>query len=357
MSLTLKDPSLREAAQALTVVREHRMVEQAVFTGGLPGCGKSLVTPILGSLARVEMQKYEYILEHLCVLYLLGKIEEDAGVAMVRMVTDLDLYHMSMSREINFRFSDLSSVFRNPSSWRYVRRLFLPGNEAAAQRIQKERPIANFLTHSVLAISPLLFKALGDRFRILNIVRHPLYMIKAWYAYIDRYGTDARDFTIWIDYKGQSVPFFTRGWEERYLAANSMDKAIFSIDESLRQDLQVMESLTEKEKRQVLTIPFEGFVLDPWPHLKKMEQLLSTQATPATHRELKRQNVPRRMVAEGIPYSGYKQYGWQPPKKGATERQELDERRQFAARFASPAGMEVLDRISKEYEQNSGWWK
>lgn len=356
MPLTVNGSSLKTCAQIPTVVREHRMVERAVFTGGLPGCGKSLVTPIVGSLAQVEAQKYEYILEHLCVLYLLGKIEEDAAIAMVRMLTDLDLYHMMMSRETNFRPTDLSSIFKNPNPWRYIRRLFLPGDAAAFERIKKEHPIPNFLTHNVLAISPLLFKALGDRARILNVVRHPLYMIKQWHLYIDRYGTDARDFTIWIDYKGHSVPFFALGWEEKYLAANSMDKAIFSIDQSLQQAHQVMESLTEGQRRGVLTIPFERFVLDPWPYLREMERLLETQVTQATHRELRRQNVPRRMIAQGIPEPIYKQYGWQPPRIGSSEREELDRRRQCAAERASAEGMEVLDRMCQEYEEGVLLW-
>jgi hypothetical protein len=338
------------------VVREHGIVERAVFTGGLPGCGKSLLTPILGSLAKVEAQKYEYILEHLCVLYLLGKIEEDAAIAMVRMLTDLDLYHMAMSRETNFRPTDLSSVFKNPNPWRYIRRLFLPGDAAALERMKREHPIANFLTHNVLAISPLLFKALGERARILNVVRHPLYMIKQWHLYIDRYGTDARDFTIWFDYKGHSVPFFALGWEERYLAAHSMDKAIFSIDESLKQAQRAMEGLSESQRRQILTIPFERFVRGPWPYLRRMEQLLETQVTRATHRELKRQNVPRRMIAQGIPEPIYRQYGWQPPKAGSSERDELDRRRQFAALHATREGMEVLDRMSREYEESVLLW-
>ncbi len=356
MSLMVDGSSLQTVTQIPTVVREHRMVERAVFTGGLPGCGKSLLTPIVGSLSRVEAQKYEYILEHLCVLYLLGKIEEDAAIAMVRMLTDLDLYHMTMSRETNFRPSDLSSVFKNPNPWRYLRRLFLPGDAAAFERIRKERPIANFLTHNVLAISPLLFKSLGQGARILNVIRHPLYMIKQWHLYVDRYGTDARDFTIWIDHRGHSVPFFALGWEEKYLSANSMDKAIFSIDQSLRQARQVMGSLTEAQRRQVLTIPFERFVLDPWPYLKQMEHLLDTQVTQATLRELRRQNVPRRRIAEGIPEPIYKQYGWQPPRKNSSEQEELNRRREFAAQQATPEGMEVLDRMCGEYEEGVLGW-
>ncbi|MBI3319302.1 MAG: hypothetical protein HYZ89_01770 [Candidatus Omnitrophica bacterium] len=338
------------AAEPVQVVREPRLAEVIVCVGGHPGCGKSLLTSVIGSLARTEIQKYNYIIEHLCALALLDKMDHDAAVAMIRMMTDLDLYHLMMSRELNLRWQDLSSIFKNPNPWRYLRRLWLPGDAAAVERIRHERPILHYLMHNALVISPPLFAALEDRLRVVLVVRHPLYMLKQWHRYIDRYGTDARDFTIWIEAEGQAVPFFARGWEERYLRANSMDRVIYSIQHLSRLEQHVLEGLSERQRSQVLVIPFERFVLDPWSFLRQLETLLGTTGTRRTVRELKRQHVPRKMIAEGIPEPIYRQYGWQPPRKRSTEREELALRRDFAARLASAEGMRVLDRLCADYE-------
>lgn len=349
-SIARKSESVEEETP-IQVTREHRLVERAVFAGGLAGCGKSLITAVLGSFAGVEIQKYNYSLEHICSLYFLGKLDASAATAMIRMLTDMDLYNMMMSRETNFRPSDMSSIFKNPSPWRYIRRLFQRGDAGAAERIKREKPMLQSLMHQLLVLSPPIFRALGDCLRVVEVVRHPLYMIKQWHLYMHRYGTDARDFTLWFDYRGHSLPYFAHGWEEKYIASNSMDQVIYSIARLTQLGNQVIHRLSEKERQQLLVIPFERFVLDPWPYVQQLEDLLGSKRTPQTRRELKKQNVPRKMIASGIPMPIYKHYGWQPAQKGADERTELAQRRQYAAEQAAPEAMEVLDRLSAVYEE------
>lgn len=335
---------------APTVVREPHLVERVICVGGDPGCGKTLFTAVVGSLARVEIMKYNYTLEHLASLHLLGKLDDDAATAMIRMIMDTDLYHLTQSREVNLRPSDLSSIFRNPGGWRYLRRMFQAGDAAAAERVRATRPILHYVIHYVLPFSPSFFMAMGDRLRILLIVRHPLYMIKQWYLYIHRYGTDVRDLTVWFDHHGTAVPFFARGWEGRYLDANLMDRAIYSIEHLDQWGQRILQGLAPDQRSRILIIPFERFIRDPWPSLRELETLLGTEVTELTRRELRRQRVPRKRIAEGIPLPIYKQYGWQPPRKRSTEREELALRRDFAARLASADGLRVLDRLCAEYE-------
>jgi hypothetical protein len=349
---SLVEPKLVAAEEAV-VARRPALVERAVVVGGLPGCGKTMLTPILGSLARVEIQKFNYALEHMCALDLLGKIPRDAAVTMIRMQTDLDLYNLMMAREVNWRWSDLSSVFQNPSPWRYLRRLAGAGDAAALERARQERPILHLTVHNALAISPLLFEALGERLRVVEVLRHPLYMLKQWVAYIDRYGAEPREFTICLETADGPVPFFARGWEARYLRAAPMDRAIYAIEHLLGMGEGVLEGLTLAQREQVVIVPFEPFVLDPVPWLARLEALLETTQTAATRRELRKQRVPRRRIADGVGKAIYKQYGWQ-PAAGTDERTELAARRQFAAERATPPALDVLDRLSRDYEARYG---
>lgn len=336
--------------EQVRVVREPRLVERVVFVGGHPGSGKTLLTAIVGGLDRVEMQKYNYALEHLCGLSFLGRLEEGVATPLIRMLADVDLYNMTMARDTNFRCSDYTSVFRNPGGWRYIRRLFQPGDAAAVERIRETHPILQITIHNILAISWPLFQALGDRVRILEVVRHPLYMIKQWRLYIERYGTDVRDFTIWFDYHGQALPFFALGWEEQYVRSNPMDRCIYSIERLSQLGRQVMERLSVSQRSQVMILPFEPFVLDPWPHLRQLEALLGTRVTARTRSELKRQRVPRRRIADGIPLKCYRQYGWPPPQQDADERGELESRRAYVAKEASAEGLRVMDELCRAYE-------
>lgn len=338
------------------IVREAEIAKQVVFVGGLPGCGKSLFTAVVGSMDRVEIQKYNYTIEHLCSLYFLERIDEDVAIAMIRMQVDMDLYNLMMSRETNFRFKDLSSVFKNPRPIRYIRRLFNAGDEETISRIERERPVLHLLVHHAMMHAVPLSKALGDRFRMIQLVRHPLYMLKQWYIYINDYGhgIDPRDFDLGFSYQKKVLPFFAKGWEDLYLRSNAMDQSIYGIEYSLKFAEQAYQQLNEGEKEKVVTIPFEKFVKDEKPYIKQIETLLKTHATKSTAKELKKQNVPRKMIADGVAQPIYKKYGWESPEKGASERSELKKRRDFVVQHASEEGLKALDRLSQQYESRWG---
>jgi len=207
------------------------------------------------------------------------------------------------------------------------------------------------MAHLLFVHTPLVLDALGDRGKIVEVVRHPLYMIKQQSLYMDRFASDPRDFSIWIEAEGGTVPWFARGWERKFLESNAMDRAIHMVDEMGRRHERMLAALTPVGQGQVLVIPFERFVIDPWPYMRQLETLLGTEVTGVTRREMKRQNVPRKMYAEGIGRPIYSEYGWQPPAKGSDEAREFATRRELAAGSATPEAMAILDRLSADYER------
>ena len=102
-----------------------------------------------------------------------------------------------------------------------------------------------------------------------------------------------------------------------------------------------------------LTIHFEPFVLDPWPYLKKIKDLLCSKITSKTKRIVKKQNVPRKKISDGISLAIYKLCGWEEPNKSLSEKEELEKRRQFAVeQGASDQALKVLDKLCVGYESN-----
>ena len=100
----------------------------------------------------------------------------------------------------------------------------------------------------------------------------------------------------------------------------------------------------------IVTVPFEKFVTDPWPYLKYIEEALDSRLTSRTEKIMKKQKVPRTIIADGINLKLYKRYGWKP---SATKNEvvELKERRDFAKKNAHKKVVEVLDRMSVDYEK------
>jgi hypothetical protein len=307
-------------------------------------------------MERVELLNYSCELENLCALNYLNKISKDAVETMIRIQMDLVIYETMMSRRANFRPGDLSSVFRDVNMWSYFKRLFSKGNEDIPELIKKGKPILHFATHNLLAFSEPIFSSLGDKVAVIEVVRHPLYMlIQQTLNQINHFESNgtARQFHLYIKYGNHQIPYWNYGQEELCINSNPVERAIY--------EMQKLSELTENYKKQklegndvkVLTIPFESFVLNPWPYLKEIEDLLGSKITRKTKRIIKKQNVPRKKLSDGIPLAIYKRCGWEPPVDSFSEKDELKKRRDFAFKQgANEDALYILDKLSAEYEES-----
>ena len=211
--------------------RKHHLAERIVFVDGLPGCGKTLFSPIVASLDRVELLTYAYEIEYYCSLKFLNKLSSDAAQTLIKMKTDLQLYNLMMGREVNFRPTDLSSALCDHDPTRYFKRLFQPGDDAIPDVVKRENPILNLTTHQLLAFSEPIWQALGKRCVFVEIVRHPLYMVRQQTLNMVRLLGDVRHFMINIEYQNQDIPFYVNGWEELFVNSTPMEKTVHTIDQ------------------------------------------------------------------------------------------------------------------------------
>lgn len=338
------------------IAKRPSIAQEIIFLDGLTGTGKTMMGPILGSFRRVELGRLEHVYEYFCALDDLEKIDSDAAAFMISLYADLALYNSMISRETNFRFSDLSGVFSSPNFFEYIKRLFCKDGNIVLERIKQSKPILQIISHQVLGVMELAFQTFGDRLKVVEMVRHPVYLLEHWHSYIDRHGTDCRDFTVWIHHKGQAIPWFAHGWEEKYMVSNSMDKVIYSIEWLTKKVDGTIRNLSETERKQILTIPFEKFVLGPDPYIEKIAKLLHTEPTRATRQILRKQKCPRRQIAAGPDKDIYKRYGWKKPDPQFDELEEFKKKKAFAKSQASKGAIETLDRISQEYETKYGLW-
>ena len=334
-----------------TISRKAHLAEKIVFVDGLPGCGKTLFSTLIASMDRVELLSYTYEVEHICALYYLDKISIDAAKAMVSMQTDLKIYNTMMGRDVNFRPTDLSSVFKNHNPSRYLQRLFGPGDEKVPEMIQQENPILNLAVHNLLSYSEPIWQALRDRCVFIEIVRHPLYMVRQQALNVSHLFGDVRHFEVSYAHKGFDLPYYIHGWEKDYLNSNPLERTIYLIDKLTHRTNIARKKLKEEYQAKIITIPFELFVLNPEPWMQKIADVLGTNILDSTRKVMSEQNVPRNMVADGIDLEIYKRCGWVPPQEGATERDELLIRRADVAREVSNELISVLDRLNDEYEK------
>lgn len=336
------------------MIKTTRKIEfptKVLIIDGLPGCGKTMLSPIVSALDRVEKLTYAFEIENMCQLVDLGKMDEETAQTMVRIYTDLKLYNMMMGREVNFRMKDLSSVFMDGQPWRYVRRIFGPGDETVPDRVAQQRPILHLTTHQLLTIGHPVFKALQERLLLVDVVRHPLYMIKQQALNMEKLIADVRFFNVHFEYKGKEIPCWTKGWEDIFLNSNSVEKAVYSIVRMIQKTQISRDSLPPELRKNILTVPFEDFVLSPWGYMEAITSRLETKIIPATLKMMRKQRVPRQKIAQGLDLPVYRRCGWVPARKDGDEAQELLERREWMVKQVDQNAMRIFDEKCKEYEQ------
>lgn len=338
----------------IKIQREITLTNNIVIIDGQPGCGKTLFSSIVSSFKRVEILNYSFETEYISRLYNFNKIEEDATVSLIRMFADLKLYQTMMGRETNFRYSDLSSVFNNPYPLKYFKRIFSKGDTDVPSKIKTINPILNLTTHNLLNFSEPIFKAFGAKLTFLEIVRHPLYMIKQQTINMrDLNIENPRDVDLYMNYNGSIIPYYAIGWEEKFISSNIVEKAIYNIENIYELNKIKRSNLNKEKSYKILTIPFEKFVLNPDNYLLNILTLLKTEFSSKTKKILLKQKIPRNKIADGINLPIYKRFLWEPSIKDLSEKDELLKRRKWAIDMgANKQSVETLDRISEDYESN-----
>lgn len=337
----------------MNIRRDISLTDRIVVLDGITGTGKTMFLALLNACSGTMAGQFLYTIEYVNILHKLGKIDINEASVLLKLITDEKYYNNLISREVNFRPGDLSSVLKSTKGWRYLKQLFARDGVHVEERIKKERPILSLVTHQLFSAMDPMFNAFGERLFIIEMERHPLFLIKHWFTWIDLYGMNARDMTICFEHRGRPMPWFANGWEDTFLASSSIDRVIFALDWLMREQEAAAARFPED---QVLFIPFEDFVLRPE---KYTEQLRKALDEPDAHRlvsAMKKQNVPRTNIFQGPDKKIYRRYAFQKNMALQSHEASYNELLAFTRKEASQEAFETLLQLNKKYEERHGLW-
>ena len=191
---------------------------------------------------------------------------------------DLDelIYNTYMSRRVNFRFGDLSSVFRDPYWHNYISRLFKKGDETIPAKIKLEKPILHLATHNILPYSDILFDALKNKIFFIEIIRHPAYMIKQQIINYENHKSN-RQFHLNVSHGTKEIFFWDLPYIKKLKKFKPAEYAIYHLNYQQNEQFKKISIFRKKYRKFFLVIPFEQFVLNPNPYLNKIENLIGSQ--------------------------------------------------------------------------------
>ena len=294
----------------MNISRFEKFNNDVIVVDGLWGSGKSLITPIISSLQGVEKQKIDYIYEYLCTLNWLKKIDDKACEELIAYYVDINQHDNFVGREINTKIGDGTSIFNNPHSLMYLKRILFNKSVDVNQN-----NALLLMTHTVFSFSDPLFNALGGRLKFIEIVRHPLYMVKHWFNSYERFNV-ATEFELCLDITGPKVPWFAKEWSKEFQKVNNVEKSVLSIINLYKE----IDREISAKKKDFLLLSFESLITSPSSNINELCLFLGRKKPKNIKKILKKQKVPRETISAG---KGQSKYGWY-GVLGQTEKETYD---------------------------------
>jgi hypothetical protein len=275
--------------------RGNTFGNEVVIVDGQGRSGKNLIAVLLSTMSRVEKMRLDSQIDYFARYYFLGKMSLDAAVTALQTELDEKHYYNAISRDVNFRIDDYSGVLKQGKRLEYFRRLFLPADEAAVKRLQKQRSIFQEMTHDGLHAATLYFAALGDRLKMVHVFRDPVGNIyeQNQRDFGTRIGSDPRELQLTHFWNGHYVPIMAIGREEAWINGNATERLVLMVDSMFRLNVQGYIDISRDDRKRVLFLEFEDFVVNPYPHMERLESFIGENFGKAKSRILKRERSPR----------------------------------------------------------------
>jgi hypothetical protein len=264
---------------------------KVIFIDGYWRSGKSLLSPLVGTFNDVDKVKYDYHTEWVCILDFLNLIDSKAASVLLKTFLDLYTYNNYVGREINLRPKDDSSVFQNPKTFKFLRRILKDDKQDINQQIETKKPIQLINTHNVFQMVKPLLQAFGERVYLFRCIRNPVNNLTQWAEYLNMVGKSPKALNI---YKAQGeVPWYVPDkLIDTYIGSPSIVKAAISqieLEKLAEKRLQNLESL----ETRYLTVPFENFVRDPSAWMNKISKILEIPKSKSLPKLYKKYSLPR----------------------------------------------------------------
>jgi len=323
----------------MNIKRFGRFSHDIIIIDGFYGTGKSLIFPIIGSLSGVEKVQHKPIYEQLCILNWLNKIDQKSCEELIAYYADMHQYNNLIGREVNIKLGDDTSIFNNPNILKYIKRIFVKNFQD--DNTSKDFALQLF-THNLLSISDPLFNSLGERLKFIEIVRHPLYIVKHFSIALERLFLETKSqFETCVDVDGVKVPWFAKDYSKEFLRANNVDRAIICML-NLFSDIEKISN-----ENQFLILSFESFVTSPDSNIEKICSFLGREKPSDINTVLKKQKIPRKNISAG---KGHSQYGWK-DQSYKNEIQIYNSNLKFAQDNCSSQNFEKLLKLIDWYDK------
>lgn len=268
--------------------------ENILFVDGLTRVGKTALNQLISGIGGVSHPQVFSLIEQICPMVLEGEITKEAASALIRLQLNERAYDYELSRNVNFRKTDLTSVHNSQYPEDFFKRLDLvDGDEVLKNR---KEVIHQFLTHDLLSSFKVL-QSFELPFKMVEVFRDPIETIYSWHSrgWGHRFDeADLRSFTTLFETDNKVVPHHFTGVKENYFECNEVEKCVLMHNHLIRKSIVEFEKLSRKEKEKIHLVCYEDVLSSPFLMVSNIANFLGCQLSNQMDRYLKIAALPRK---------------------------------------------------------------
>jgi len=239
------------------------IAKNLILLEGMSRVGKFFLGKIISNLENTEYYQYLTTLESLPIILKGGGITENAAIALIKLIIDESFYYRGLGRNINLRYDDASSIYHSLEMNEYLNRSLTPYNNDLKSEILRNGDIrsALYIIPDTFPLIEIFFKGYPN-LKLIKEIRHPIDFI---YSCIQngfgwRHENDPIAFHMVLETNQVPIPWYALNWKEEYLSLPDVDRVIKSINYLQKLEIDVYNSMSEKQKQNIHIVRYEDLV-------------------------------------------------------------------------------------------------
>jgi len=287
-------------------LNKNNFIKELIIVDGYSGNGKQLISQFLQTFKRVEKMEVDHIFSEIGCLNYYNLMNSEAAKTLINLKAETKLLNIVLSREINFRFKDQSSIFKSSKSINYLKRLFRNDGDDLIEYIKNDKPILHIMNHFSKPFMNIYFDTFKSKLNFFSCIRHPVYFFSQWeYIISNIINQNPRfKFVNFISNNNKvdsnSIPwFFYEAFKDEDLNKSNIHNLLLKAYISLEEKSNISnKSLNSKYHNNYHEICFEDFILNTEKYINYFSKVLKTNPTAGTKRFLKKEFLPSKSFTD-----------------------------------------------------------
>jgi hypothetical protein len=283
-------------ADKIKIGNRAKLVNNLVVIGGITRSGKFLLGSLISSLEKIEPFQDMPCIEAILPMFRYGIMSDESAIALMQLRIDISTYNTLVGRKLNFRYDDISSVFKSGEFDLFIQRCFNKDRSHVVDTLHSGKRIPLLIIHELLSNINIFFKAFPF-VKIIDIKRHPVDLIHSWYkrGWGSRFGVDPTSLVLTFQGKQDSIPWYGYKSVDDYEDSSEIGRVIRCIKNIIDMEQEEYNSLSSDLKKQILIITFEKLVTESTSELSNIAAFIGTEISEHTPLTLFRERCPRKL--------------------------------------------------------------